>query len=161
MLSAIFANVGMGLINSIFDKLLGAFTAYQNKQISMEELKTQLYGMMVGAFRDVEVSHSQALAKTYESFMGTMEKSLLMQRVWGFVTLSQLFVLLWHQMGIPFLVLIMKELGHEDFKYPSSGTTVDWAYLLLGACIGAAPLVLRSGPGAGNLTDRLKSLVGK
>ncbi|WP_166304349.1 hypothetical protein [Bradyrhizobium sp. 2S1] len=146
----------MSLINGMLDKFLAAFQAYENKTISIEQLKTQLYEAMVAAARDVEVAHADALAKTYASFMRAVEKSKLMQVVWAVVTLSQLCVLLWHQVGIPGIVAL-----GLIARYPSSGTTVEWSYLLLGACVGMGPMVLRAGSDAGTITDRLKSMVGK
>ena len=160
MLSAIFSSLGGAVIDKFFGNALKAFEMFNNKQISMEELKQRLNAALVSAVRDVEVAHAEALAKTYASFMGALEKSKLMQVVWASVTISQLLVLLWHQIGIPFFVMLMRQTV-PNWTYPGSGSTVEWAYLLLGACIGAGPLVLRGGPGAGNLTDRLKSLVGK
>ncbi len=160
MLSAIFSSLGGAIIDKFFGNALKAFEMYNNKVISLEELKTKLYIELVEAVKSVEVAHAEALAKTYASFMGALEKSKLMQVVWASVTISQLLVLLWHQVGIPWFVLLMQQTV-PGWKYPSSGTTVDWAYLLLAACIGAAPVLLRAGPGAGNLADRMKALVGK
>jgi hypothetical protein len=160
MLSGIIASLGGAFIDKFFGNALKAFEAYQNQKISMEELKVRLQTAMVSAAKEVEVSHSETLAKTYASFMGAVVQSKLMQVVWAAVTLSQLVVLVWHQLGIPMFVMIMRNYV-PGFNYPGSGNTVEWAYLLLGACVGMGPMVLRNGPGAGNLTDRLKGLVGK
>lgn len=160
MLSAIFSSLGGAIIDKFFGNALKAFELYNNKQISMEELKVRLQTSLVAATRDVEVSHSETLAKTYASFMGALEKSKLMQIVWASVTISQLFVLLWHQLGIPWFVLLMRQ-TQPGWQYPSSGSTVEWGYLLVAACVGLGPVIMRAGPGAGSLTDRLKSLVGK
>lgn len=160
MLSAIFSSLGGAVIDKFFGNALKAFELYNNKTISMEELKVRLQTALVSAVKDVEVAHAEALAKTYASFMEAMVKSKLMQVVWASVTISQLLVLLWHQVGIPWFVLLMRQTV-PDWRYPSSGSTVEWAYLLLSACIGFGPVVMRAGPGAGNLTDRMKSLVGK
>lgn len=141
--------------NSALGKMAEAFTAYQNKQISLAELESRVKQAQVEAFAEIEKAAYDAIAKTYDSFMKTLAQSRLMQAVWAAVTLSQLLVLLWHQLGIPAVVYFTGE------RYPSSGTTTEWAYLLLAACVGAAPVLLRSGPGAGSLKDQLKSLVGK
>lgn len=160
MLSSIFASLGGAVIDKFFGNALKAFELYNNKTISMEELKVRLQTALVGAVKEVEVAHAEALAKTYASFMGAVEKSKLMQVVWASVTISQLLVLLWHQVGIPAFVMLMRQTV-PGWTYPGSGSTVEWAYLLLGGCVGMAPMVLRAGPGAGNITDRLKSMVGK
>lgn len=154
MLSAIFSQIGMGLISSILDKFLDAFKAYENKQISVEQLKDQLYGIMVSAIKDIEVAQADALAKTYASFMGALVQSPILQRTWAFVTISQAVMILWFQVGIPFIVAT----GMVT-KWPSSGSTADWAYLVVVACLGMGPVVLRSGPGAGSLAEKLKAIV--
>jgi hypothetical protein len=160
MLSAIFSSLGGAIIDKFFGNALKAFEMYNNKQISMEELKVRLLTSLVDAVKEVEVAHAQALANTFTAFMGAVKESKILQWTLATVTLSQLLVLLWHQVGIPWFVLLMQR-TEPTFKYPSSGTTVDWAYLLLAACIGAGPILLRAGPGAGNLTDRFKALVNK
>lgn len=160
MLGAIFSSLGGAIIDKFFGNALKAFELYNNKQISMEELKVRLQTALVMAVKDVEVAHAQALASTYASFMGAVKESKILQWTLATVTLSQLLVLLWHQVGIPWFVLLMRQ-TIPNFQYPSSGTTVDWAYLLLAACIGAGPVMLRAGPGAGSLTDRFKALTGK
>jgi hypothetical protein len=154
MFSAIISSLGGVFINKFIDGALQAFTAYQNKQISVEELKDRLLGLMVNAARDIEVSHADALAKTYASFMDAMKQSILMQTMWACTVGSQLFVLVWHQLAIPFIAFAFA------VHYPSSGETVNWAYLLLGACLGMGPLVLRNGPGAMS-TDKFKALISK
>lgn len=157
MLSAILSSLGGAFIDHFLGTALKAFEAYNNKQISMEELRTQLKTALVDAAKAVEVSHSETLAKTYASFMGAVQQSRLMQIVWACVTLSQLSVLLWAQVGIPFFVMLMRQ-TIPGWNYPSSGATVEWAYLLLAGCVGMGSVVLRNGPGAGNLTDRLKAM---
>lgn len=160
MLSAILSSLGGALIDKFLGNALKAFELYNNKQISMEELKTRLQLALVDAAKEVEVAHADAMAKMFASFMGAVEKNPFMQWVWGCVTLSQLIVLLWAQLGVPFFTMLMRQTV-PGWNYPSAGTTTDWAYLLLAGCIGLGVTTLRSGPGAGNLTDRLKGLVGK
>ncbi|MGL3107053.1 hypothetical protein [Bradyrhizobium sp. BR 1432] len=159
MLTAIFSQFGMGIINGLLDKALDAFMAYENKTISIEELRTRLYEAMLESVKAIEVAQAQALAQTYQAFITTIAQSPLMQRVWATV-LSQLFVLIYHQFGIPLIVLIIRAAYAPRWQYPSSGTTVEWAYLLLGALMGLGPMVVRAGPGAGSFADRLKAMVG-
>jgi len=65
--------------------------------------------------------------------MQAMVQSKLMQVVWDSVVISQTLVLLWHQIGIPALCY---HVGNKAC-YPSSGTTVEWAYLLVAVCVRA------------------------
>lgn len=154
MLSAIFSAVGGQIIDSLVGKITGVFEAYFKKQISFEELKTQVSKAMLETFAEVEKAHADALAKTYTAFMQAMAQSRLMQVVWGAVVISQLFVLVWYQWVVPLLVTY----GHVT-KYASAGTTVEWAYLLLAGCLGMGPVVLRSGPGAGSIADKIKGMI--
>lgn len=155
MLSAIFSSVGVSIVNAFLGKALEAFTAYNNKQISMEELRTRVSIAMLESFKEVEIAHAETLAKTYASFMQAMVQSKLMQYVWASVTISQLMVLLWVQVGVSAFVFVT---GHA---WPSSGKTSDWAYLLVAACVGMGPIVLRSGPGENTITEKLKAMVTK
>ena len=155
MLSAIFSSVGMSIVNAFLGKALEAFTAYNNKQISMEELRSRVSIAMLESFKEVEAAHAEALAKTYASFMDAMKTSKLMQIMWAWTVGTQLFILVWSQFFVPLLF------AYSLLPNWKAGTTGEWAYLLLGACLGMGPMVLRSGPGAGNLTDRLKAMVSK
>lgn len=155
MFSAIFSAIGGQFVDSLLGKVTGVFEKHFQKQISMEELRTQLLQAMLETVAEIEKAHADALAKTYASFMQVMAQSRLMQAVWGAVVISQLVVLVWHQVGIPALVYLTGD------KYPASGSTVEWAYLLIAGCLGMGPVVLRNGPGAGDIAGRIKSLIGK
>lgn len=155
MFSAILSSLGGVFINKFFDNALQAFTAYQNKQISVEELKDRLLGLMVNAARDVEVSHADALAKTYASFMDALKVTPILQRMWAWTVGTQLFILVWSQFFVPLLF------AYSYLPNWKAGTTGEWAYLLLGACLGMGPLVLRNGPGASSMTDKLKAMISK
>ncbi|MGY3607687.1 MULTISPECIES: hypothetical protein [unclassified Bradyrhizobium] len=153
MLSAIASALGGQIIDSLLGKITGVFQAYFNKQITQAQLRAQLLTALVETFGEIEKAHADVLAKTYASFMDAAKTSPLLQRVWAIATLSQLFVLVWHQFVIPFIVFM-----GLTARYPSSGTTVEWAYLLVGALLGLGPLVLRNGPGALS-PDKLKALI--
>lgn len=160
MLALIFSKIGMSLISGVLDKFVAAFTAYENKQISIEQLKDQLYASMLDAIKDVEIAQADALTKTYASFMDTMKTSALMQRVWACAAISQLVVLVYHQLGIPAIVMFVRYYSENaHWNYPSSGTTVEWAYVLLGSLMGMAPMCLNSGLGAGSLIERVKAVI--
>ena len=146
------------LAGTLIDKVSGAFAAYQQRQMSRDQLAAELQKALLEAFAEVEKAHADALARTYESFMGTVRASPEIALMFKVVIYSQTFVLVWHQWFIPFYLHFLAPAGA---RYPSSGTSAEWAYLLIGGLCGAAPMLLRAGPGAGSLTDRLKSMVGK
>lgn len=143
MIAAILGAVGQALAGRLIDAGADLFRQYQQGHISREQLQARLHEAMLAAAVEIERSHADTLARTYAAFMHAATGNRLMAAVWAAVTLSQLGVLLWHQLGIPAVMA----LGWVS-RYPSSGSTVEWAYLLVGACVGLGPLVLRAGPGA-------------
>lgn len=158
MLTAIFSSVGGSIVNAFLGKAMEAFTAYNNKQISMEELRSRVSIAMLDAFKEVEKSHADALAKTFATFWAAADtdKTNLLKIMWAAALGSQIFVLFWAQWCAPLLYAY----GLMD-KGWRAGTTVEWAYLLIGGLLGLGTIVLRSGPGAGSLTDKMKSMVSK
>ena len=156
----------MGLLASIFtgpvlsallDKFIAPaediWKAYINKQITQDQLREKLSEILVTSFADIEKSHADALTKTYATFMASADKSPLLQAVWASVTISQLLVLVWHQVGIPAIIA-----SGLVTHYPSSGSTVEWAYALIAACLGLGPVVLRTGAAGANLSSLAKLL---
>lgn len=154
MLTAIASAIAGPLIDRLVSPFTDLFKSYLNKEISADQLRSEMVKAMLAAFAQVETAEADALAKTYASFMQAATQSLLLQVVWASVTISQLLVLLWHQVGIPALVYWTGE------HYPSSGSTVEWAYALIAACLGLGPIALRTGPGAPNIAA-WKSLIAK
>lgn len=128
---------------------------YLNKKITKEEFEAGVKKAALEAFASISEADAQAIAKTYASAMEAISHNKLMARVWAIVVLVELFVLVWHQFGISALLYIT---GGKAGDWPSSGATVEWAYLLIAFCLGAGPIVLRAGPGAGKVADQLKGL---
>jgi len=140
----------MALAPILTGSLADAFKAYEQKQITLAELNAKVQEALISAFAEVQKSQSAALAQTFASFMDGAKNSKLMRAVWAIVVLTQLGVLLWAQVGAPAFVRVF---GGE---WPSSGSTVDWAYLLVAACLGLGPVVLNKGPGKVDLSDLKK-----
>lgn len=149
------------ICDGLFGRLESAWEAYVKKEISKDQLMAAMQQALLATFRDVEVAFYDSLSKTYASFMQALGNSPVMQKAWVAAVVSQLFVLVWHQLVIPWIVISMKATGHAGWSYPSSGSTIDYAYFLLMALIGAPALAARNGPGAGGFVDGLKKLVGK
>lgn len=155
MLSTIFASLGGAIVDKFFGAARDIFHDYATQKISEAECRARLMTALSDAAKAVEVSHSETLAKTYASFMDAAKTSPLLQRMWAWTVGTQLFILFWSQFFVPLLF------AYGILPNWKAGTTGEWAYLLLGACLGMGPLVLRSGPGASNLTDKLKAMVSK
>lgn len=157
MFGSIISLLGGPIIQAIFGNVVDIAKAYINKEVSEEEARSKMVLALTAGAAQVEVSHSETLAKTYSSFMDTMKGSVLMQSIWGSVVITQLFVLLWHQLGIPAVVYF----GYGP--YPSSGSTVEWAYALIGALMGLGPMIMRTGPASVSpgWVGELKALISK
>lgn len=160
-LTALGGPIVKALADSLFGKVADTFQAYFQKQITEAQLKEKLVEALLSTFAEVEKAYAASLTATFSSFMNAAAQSKFMQHVWGAVALSQLVVLLWHQVGISALVAAVRWSGHTGWSYPSSGSTVDWAYALLALCLGGGAISLKMGPGSGSLVDGLKRLAGK
>lgn len=152
MLSALAGPVIAQIASGLIGKVADVFIAYQAKQISRDQLQAEVARSLLATIGEVEKSQADALAATYASFMQAAKSSIVLQVAWASVVISQLGVLLWHQIGIPALVYLSKA------PYPSSGATVEWAYLLLAGMLGLGPVVLNGGPGKVPI-ERLTSII--
>lgn len=133
----------------LIGKLADAFAAYEKKQITLAELNARMSQALMESFTEVMKSQSDALGKTFATFGDMIKNSRLVRMVWATVVLSQLFVLVFQQIGVPAIVYFGG--GH----WPSAGATIDWAYLLIAGLCGLGPVVLNAGPGKVNL-DQVK-----
>ena len=129
---------------------LDAFDRHERKEITREQLEAELKAAMLSTLKEIEIAWVEASTKQFSAFMAAAEKTRFFQIGWTVTLVTQLAVLLWHQVGIPAYVKIF------GGSWPSSGTTVEWAYLLVGGCIGLGPLVFRSSSNkAADLIGRL------
>lgn len=162
MFTAVLSALGGKFIEGFFQEATGLFKAYLNKEITEAQLKEKLLAAMLQSATTIEVAHSKALADTYSSFMGAVKDSKVMQRMWAITLASQVFVLFWFQWIVPFASMIVRDYyGVHGWHYPSPGATVQWAYLLIAGLCGMGPVVLRNGPGAGRIVERLKAAIGR
>lgn len=162
MLTSLFTGpIITAICDGLFGRLESAWEAYVKKEISKDQLLAQMQQALMSTLRDVEVAFYDSLSKTYASFMTALGNSPAMQLAWKIAVLSQLFVLVWHQLVIPWIVIAVQAYGYAGWKYPSSGSTIDYAYFLLMALIGAPAIAARGGPGSSGFVDGLKRLVGK
>lgn len=156
MLRAIIKTIASSLTGELLGRVEGIFKAYFEQKITREQLQAELQKALIESVTEIEKAHADALVRTYQTFMTAATQNPILLRVWAAVAISQLIVLLWHQVGISTLCYFVG----VKACWPSSGTTADWAYLLLGALCGLGPVILRSGPAKLDL-DKLKSLTVK
>jgi hypothetical protein len=157
MLSTIFASLGGAIVDKFFGAARDIFHDYATQKISEAECRSRLMTALSDAAKAIEISHSETLAKTFQTFWSAADtdKTNLMKIMWAAALGSQIFVLFWSQWCVPLLF------AYGYLPNWKAGTTAEWSYLLIGGLLGLGPVVLRSGPGAGNITDRLKTMVSK
>lgn len=125
------------IISLVAGKLLSAYEAFQRKEITKAELDARVKEATLQATVDTEKAVQETVASVTASIYSAISQSKIMQWVWAGVVGSQTLVLLWHQIGIPAYV------NFTGDSWPSSGATVEWAYLLVAAALGLGPLVFR------------------
>lgn len=151
MLSAIAGAVAKQLAGSLFDSVAGIFQSFNDKEISRDRAITRLSIALVQSMAEVEKTEAKTIESTWSSFVGLAKQSLMVRIVWASVMVSQLVVILWHQIGIPYFVYV------TGTAYPSSGTTVEWAYALLFGGLGMGAVAFRAAPtGRGNAFNILQ-----
>lgn len=125
------------IISLVAGKLLSAFEAYQRKEITKVEMDAKIKEATLVATADTEKAVLSAVEAGVTAIYSAIAQSRIMQWAWAGVVGSQTLVLLWHQVGIPAYV------NFTGDAWPSSGTTVEWAYMLVAAALGLGPLVFR------------------
>jgi hypothetical protein len=114
------------LTGGILDKLLDAYKLFQEGKISEAEFRSR-----------VQIAAEETAAETAKATHDSLGKSAILQRAWASVLFLQAAVLVWYQVGASAFQLI------TGVAWPSPGISLEWAYLLVAAMIGAGPLVMR------------------
>jgi hypothetical protein len=125
------------ITGGLVDKVLDLGKAYLTKQISQAEFESRVKIAAQETAAKVEESWAEAAAKINSSTQSTVRASRILQRAWASTMMLQLFVLAWYQIGAPAYLVI------TGTPWPDPGATVEWAYLLLGAMLGAGPFVFK------------------
>lgn len=134
------ANVVGWLTGGFADKIVDLGKSYFNKEISEAEFKSRVDIATQEAAAKVEASWADALKSTTESVQATLRTSIILQRAYAITLFMQVAVLFFYQIIAPAFQVI------TGVVWPSPGVTLEWAYLLIGAMIGAGPLVFRRQP---------------
>jgi len=128
------------LTGGLVDKVLDLGQAYFRKEISQAEFESRVKIAAQETAAKVEESWAEAAAATAKATQATLAKSPVLQRAWAAVLFLQVTALFWYQVGAPAFYLA------TGVPWPDPGISLEWAYLLVMAMIGAGPLVLRRGP---------------
>jgi hypothetical protein len=125
------------LTSGLVDRVFGAWDAYLKKEISEAEFKSRVEIAQREATAKIEAEWAQAAADIATATHASLSSSRILQRAWASVLFLQAAVLVWYQVGAPAFQLI------TGVAWPNPGVSLEWAYLLVGAMIGAGPLVMR------------------
>lgn len=118
------------LTGGLVDKVTDLAKAYFNKEISEAQFEAEVEKAKADA-------EARAITAFTESVHATIRTSPAIQRAYAATLFLQVAVLVWYQMGAPAYQVI------TGTDWPSPGVTLEWAYLLIGAMVGAGPLIMR------------------
>lgn len=125
------------LTGGLLDKLLEAYRLRQEGRISEAEFQSRRDTALRESEAKIEESWAEASASTARATQSTLKSSPVLQRAWAAVLFLQAAVLVFYQVGAPAFQVI------TGMAWPHPGISLEWAYLLVAAMIGAGPLVLR------------------
>lgn len=127
------------LTGGFVDKLVGLGESYFQKQISEAQFKAEVEKAAAEAATKTETAWADAAAKIAASTGDMVKSSPTLQRAWAATLFLQVSVLVWFQVGAGAFEVITGR------AWPNPGVTLEYAYLLIGAMIGAGPLVFKRG----------------
>lgn len=127
------------LTGGFVDRLVGLGEAYFQKQITEAQYRAEVERAAKEAAAKTEAAWADAAAKIAASTGDMVKASPILQRAWAAVLFLQVAILAWYQIGAPAFYVI------TGTAWPDPGISLEWAYLLIGAMIGAGPFVFRRG----------------
>lgn len=134
MIGAIIAKI---LTGGLLDKITGLAESYVKGQVTKAEFEAQVKIETGKAGVEIEQAWLKAASEQYESFQKSVRSSVVLQRAYAVVMISQLAVLVFYQMGAS----AFKLATGTDWPIPQA--VIEWAYLLLGIAMGGGLIVQR------------------
>lgn len=125
------------LTGGLVDRVLDLGQAYLKKEIDKAEFESRVRIAAEETAAKVEASWAEAASEATKAAHTSLAASPILQRAWAAVMFLQVAVLVFYQIGAPAFQVITGQ------AWPSPGVSLEWAYLLVMAMIGAGPLVLR------------------
>jgi hypothetical protein len=125
------------LTGGLVDRVIDLGEAYFKKEIDRAEFESRVKIAAQDTAAKVEQSWAEASAKIAASTQDTLKASPVLQRAFAAVLFIQLFVLVWHQLGASAYQVI------TGTPWPAPMASIEWAYLLIGAMVGAGPFVFK------------------
>jgi hypothetical protein len=125
------------ITGDLVGQFMEIYKLHKQGKISEAEFESRIKISAQETAAKVEASWAEASASIARATQSTLKSSPILQRAWAVTIFFQLLVLVWYQLGASAFLVI------TGTPWPSPGATVEWAYLLLGAMLGAGPLVFR------------------
>jgi hypothetical protein len=137
-MEAIIGVIINALIGPVAEKVLEWHKDDNKTAVSKEQLAAELKKVMTLAATDAYKSGMDNAFKIYDSFQQSLRASEDIRRVWKLAVYSQLFFIVFLELGVPALVMA----GIIDSW--RVGTLDTWALGFLGASLGIAPIIMKS-----------------
>jgi hypothetical protein len=131
--------IGKFLTGGFLDKVVDLGKTYIKNETDRAEFEKQVKIAGQEAAVKMEEAWAQAASEATKAANATVASSPVLQRAWAVVLFLQVVVLVWYQIGTSCYQAI------TGVPWPQPMAEIEWAYLLIGAMIGAGPLVFRRG----------------
>ena len=125
------------LTGGLVDKITDLGKAYLQRQVSEAEFRAEVEKATQEAAAKIEEGWAKAATQITAEVQASIRQSPVLQRAYAVTLFLQLFVLVWYQLGAPAYQVI------TGTAWPDHVADIEWAYLLIGAMVGAGPLVFR------------------
>jgi hypothetical protein len=125
------------LSGGLLDKVIDVYELHRKGQITKAEFDAKVKIAGKDAEVEIEKAWAKTAAEVTESVQATVRSSKIIQKAYAIVLFLQLFVLVWYQLGVSAFTIV------TGAVWPAPMASIEWAYLLIAAMIGAGPLVYR------------------
>jgi hypothetical protein len=125
------------LSGGLLDKVIDTYALYRKGEITKAEFDAKVKIASKDAEVEIEKAWAKAVSEVTESVQVTVRSSVIIQKAYAIVLFLQLFVLVWYQLGASAFTIV------TGAVWPAPMASIEWAYLLIAAMIGAGPLVYR------------------
>lgn len=124
------------LTGGLVDKITDLGKAYLQRQVSEAEFRAEVEKATQEAAAKIEDGWAKAATQITAEVQASIRQSPVLQRAYAVTLFLQLAVLVFYQVGAPAYQVI------TGTAWPSPGVSLEWAYLLVAAMIGAGPLIV-------------------
>lgn len=131
------AKIVSWLTGGFVDRIVGLAESYIKTEGDKARFESEVRQAAQEAAASVQKAWAEASASIVASTQDTLKASPILQRAYAIVLFLQLVVLVWYQIGAPAYQVV------TGTSWPAPMASIEWAYLLIGAMVGAGPLVFK------------------